>query len=86
MMKSEMELKDTVELMLSSDYKERFKAEYYLTLIRYHKLRAMLKGYREGTLTFTPKCPFEILNNQFLFMQSYLVCLNRRAKIEGIEL
>lgn len=24
-----MELKDTVELMLSSDFKERFKGEYY---------------------------------------------------------
>lgn len=24
-----MELKDTVEMMTSSDYKERFKAEYY---------------------------------------------------------
>ena len=37
-----MELKDTVEMMNSSDYKERFKAEYYQTRIRYEKLHSML--------------------------------------------
>lgn len=35
-----MELKNTVELMNSEDYKERFKAEYYQTKIRYEKLKA----------------------------------------------
>ena len=29
-----MELEDTIELMKSSDYKERFKAEYLQTKIR----------------------------------------------------
>lgn len=29
------ELKDTIELMNSSDYKDRFKAEYYQLKIRY---------------------------------------------------
>ena len=33
-----MELKDTVELMNSKDYKERFKAEYLQAKIRYDKL------------------------------------------------
>lgn len=37
---SKMELKDTVSLMNSADYKERFKAEYYQTKIRYEKLKA----------------------------------------------
>lgn len=36
------ELKDTIELMNSSDYKDRFKAEYYQLKIRYTKLHAML--------------------------------------------
>lgn len=35
------ELKDTIELMNSSDYKDRFKAEYYQLKIRYTKLHAM---------------------------------------------
>ena len=33
-----MELKDTIDLMTSEDYKDRFKAEYYQTKIRYDKL------------------------------------------------
>ena len=33
-----MELKDTIDLMTSDDYKDRFKAEYYQTKIRYNKL------------------------------------------------
>ena len=37
-----MELKDTVEGMESPDYKERFKAEYYQTKIRYEKLKKLL--------------------------------------------
>ena len=34
-----MELRDTVDMMNSEDYKERFKAEYYQTVIRYGKLK-----------------------------------------------
>ena len=33
-----MELKDTVELINSTDYNERFTAEYLQTKIRYDKL------------------------------------------------
>ena len=33
-----MELKETVEMMNSADYKERFKAEYQQVVIRYQKL------------------------------------------------
>lgn len=44
-----MELRDTIEMMNSSDYKERFKAEYYQTKIRYNKLHAMTIKYEAGT-------------------------------------
>lgn len=33
-----MELKDTISLMTSADYKERFIAEYLQLKIRYNKL------------------------------------------------
>ncbi len=33
-------LADTVKMMNSADYKERFKAEYYQTKCRYEKLKA----------------------------------------------
>lgn len=40
-----MELKDTATLMVSSDYKERFKAEYYQLKIKLEKLKCMLQKW-----------------------------------------
>lgn len=81
-----MELKDTIEMMNSADYKERFKAEYYQTKIRYEKLHKMVVKYEAGTLNFTPKCSLELLKEQKKHMGMYLNCLEIRAEIEGIEL
>lgn len=81
-----MELKDTIELMNSDDYKDRFKAEYYQTKIRYDKLHKMLIKYEAGALSFEPSCPKEILEKQACFMGNYLKTLEIRAEIEKIEL
>ena len=58
------ELKDTVDLMNSSDYKERFQAEYLQTKIRYNKLHKMLVKYEAKTLDFEPSCPINVLQMQ----------------------
>lgn len=81
-----MELKDTIELMESADYKERFKAEYYQTKIRYDKLHKMLVKCEARTLEFEPICPIEILQDQAYYMGNYLKNLEIRAEIEKIEL
>lgn len=81
-----MELRDTIELMNSADYKERFKAEYYQTKIRYDKLHQMIVKYDAGKLEFTPTCPIELLKVQKSHMGQYLYCLEVRAKYEEIEL
>ena len=81
-----MELKDTVELMNSKDYKERFKAEYLQAKIRYDKLDAMTVKYEEGTLNFTPSCPLELLKEQKKYMGNYIRTLKIRAEIEKIDL
>ena len=81
-----MELKETVELMKSSDYKERFKAEYLQVKIRYEKLRKMLVKLDAGTLDFTPKCTKVLLLEQKRYMSEYIRCLEVRAEVEGIEL
>lgn len=81
-----MELKDTVEMMNSEDYKERFKAEYLQTKIRYEKLSNMLIKYEAGTLSFTPSCSKEVLEDQLYYMNEYIRTLKIRAEIEGIEL
>jgi hypothetical protein len=81
-----MELKDTIELMQSDDYKARFKAEYWQTKIRYDKLHKMLVKHEAGTLEFEPKCPVGMLREQKSHMGYYLQMLEIRAEIEGIEL
>lgn len=80
------ELKDTIELMNSSDYKDRFKAEYLQAKIRYDKLDAMTVKYEAGTLNFTPSCSLEILKEQKKYMGNYIRMLKIRAEIEGIDL
>ena len=81
-----MKLADTVELMQSEDFKERFKAEYYQAKIRSGNLRDMLVKYDAGTLAFSPKCSLEILKKQYSVMIDYLYLLEVRAAIEDIEL
>lgn len=80
------DLIDTVELMASDDYKQRFKAEYYQTEIRYNKLHEMIVRYEANTLNFEPKCSIDILKKQASYMGDYLYMLEVRAEIEGIEL
>lgn len=81
-----MELKDTISMMESADYKERFKAEYHQLTIRISKLAGMLSAWDRGELGFSPTCPYGILEAQLNAMKVYQYCLQRRAEIEGIDL
>lgn len=81
-----MELVETVNLMNSTEYEERFKAEYYQTKIRYDKLHKMIIKYKAGTLTFSPLCSLDLLEEQAKYMGMYLHVLEIRAEIENIEL
>lgn len=81
-----MDLRETIEMMNSEDYKERFKAEYYQVVIRYQKLKAMLEKWDKGELNFNPTCPRSTYNMQITAMIDYIVVLEARAVMEGIEL
>ena len=92
-----MELKDTIEMMNSADYKERFKAEYHQTKIRYEKLKSFNTKIEAARRTAyyieAPKvnmpphdCPDELLIEQQNIMGQYLHVLEVRAEIEGITL
>ena len=81
-----MELKDTVQDMLSPDYIDRFRAEYRQLKIRAEKLRKMLAKYEADTLDFEPECGYDLLDDQYELMDEYLRILETRAEIEGIEL
>ncbi len=80
------ELKETVEMMNSADYKERFKAEYQQVVIRYRKLAAMLEKWDNGELNFTPTCLRSTYNMQVRAMTDYIAVLEARAVMEGVEL
>ena len=81
-----MQLKDTVEMMASEDFKERFKAEYYQLSLRLYSLTSMLIKWENNMLDFEPKCSKETLENQVIFMQGYLDILRLRSQMEEIDL
>ena len=90
-----MELHETVSLMTSEDYKERFKAEYYQTKIRYEKLKSFNNKIEASRRTLYEKipikmpthdCPDDLLREQQSVMGEYLHLLEVRAVIENIEL
>lgn len=81
-----MKLLDTVEMMNSEDYKERFRAEYFQLKLRMSGLSSMLVKYKNGELNFTPSCSYDLLNGQYKSMDMYASYLEERAIIENIDL
>lgn len=81
-----MELKDTVEMMTSLDHRERFRAEYLQTKLRYQRLHQVIVRYEAGKLDFRPLCSIQLLKEQKAAMGQYLYYLEVRAVIEDIDL
>lgn len=84
-------LEETVIGMTSSNYKDRFKAEYQQTETRYLKLKNFCNRIELAELYgigIAPKhdCPLSLLREQQRYMGEYLGCLEKRALIEDIEL
>lgn len=77
-----MELKDTVQLMQSDNYKDRFRAEYQQLVIRFEKLKKMVDNW--DNLSFVPICPKSTYNMQLKAMSEYIAVLEARAAIEQI--
>lgn len=78
------DLKETVSLMTSDDYKERFLAEYYQLETRYLRLRKMYEKWDE--LPFKPTCPKSWYEKQLEVMFEYLLVLISRSVQEDISL
>lgn len=79
-------LRETAIQMNSNDYKERFIAEYKQLALRYKALANMCIKWDNSQLDFTPTCPREMYDDQLSAMQQYLYILEKRAKIENINL
>ena len=85
-MKKILTLEETAKMVLSEDYKERFKAEYYQLVNRYEGLKLMLKRWDAGTLDFKPVSSRAIYSVQIDAMERYIVVLELRASTEKIDL
>ena len=80
------ELKNTVALMISSRWEDRFAAEYMQTKIRYEKLHKMIVKREVGKLPFDTPIPLESWKKQAKHMGRYLHELEKQAEIHGIDL
>ena len=80
------QLIDTCDFMTSSEYKDRFIAEYSQLVIRFRGLKKMLEKWDDGLLDFTPTCPRSTYNMQINAMVDYIAVLEARAVMEGIDL
>ena len=92
MIKNLLTLGDTVELMNSKDYQDRFVAEYIQTALRYEKLKAFntaietAEDWMHSEDMIDYDCPRELLREQQKVMGEYLHLLEVRARIEDIDL
>lgn len=85
------DLQETVEPMLSDDYKNRFVAEYCQTAIRYERLkkfcdRIELAEVHGVGIAPEHDCPLSLLREQQKYMGMYLGVLEKRAIVEEIPL
>ena len=85
-MEKPTELVETVDLMLSSNYENRFRGEYYQLIIRIKKLDKFIRQFKQGELDFKPDCSLDVLERQLEVMIKYAKTLEVRADIEGIEI
>ena len=86
------EFEETVQMMLSEDYKARFVAEYRQTKIRYERLKKFCNrieaAHRSSGKLDMPKhdCDLDLLREQLNAMGHYIHVMEIRAEIEHIEL
>ena len=80
-----MKLVETVNLMCSNDFKDRFIAEYVQLVIRLSKLDAVLSNTSD-TRFEVDDITKALMLKQRDAMESYKTCLEKRADILGIDL
>lgn len=81
-----MTLEETIPLMQSDDWKDRFKAEYWQLKIRLESLITLIQEVEAKRKPLPSKTPLSVYAAQATFMDSYMLWLNKRASKEGIDL
>ena len=78
-----MELKDTIELMTSADYKARFIAEYEQAVIRIKKLMDFIEAIESGKVAVMYEDQKLLLGAQYGYMVGYIRIMQDRADEKG---
>lgn len=79
-----LSLTDTVDWMLSDDWKLRLKAEYWQAAIRVQKVSIMINKCHVGQLFISDE-EFKLLLAQRKNMMDYMLILSRRAELAGVS-
>lgn len=79
-----MELKDTVDKMLSSDYSDRLQAEYDQATIRLKNLTEFLEKYEDDPTSVILNCPVDMLYRTKFYLGLYRDSLQNRLIVENI--
>lgn len=79
-------LEDTIPLMKSECFKDRLRAEYWQTAIRYQKLLKTIVAYHNGSIGYIPRVSLEDCKKQAEVMSAYLAILSEQAKVDGADL
>lgn len=80
------ELFETISLMCSENYNDRFKAEYLQLKTRYLRLMIMLYKWDKGLLDFKPKVNKKVYETQLQSMIEYMTVLQMRSVMEGVDI
>lgn len=83
-------LDQTIGYMLSADYKDRFKAEFWQLSLRASKLEHYIKRIKDARAAGEPEpphdCSVELLEEQLDCMYDYCRILLKRGLVEHINL
>jgi len=80
-----MELKDTVNLMLSDDWRDRLKAEWLQVKIRYERLIGAINMADQGKGKYRSAEGRAVLKSQRDSMANYMTMLELRMEDAGID-
>lgn len=78
-----MQLDKTVDMMLSDDYQDRFRAEYHQVLYRRNKLQKEIKEMPEHKNNADHRV---MMQWQLRVMDDYIYVLKKRAELDRISL
>lgn len=80
----EIELKDTVDYMLSGNYRDRLIAEFWQSLIRFKKCCSALRIW--NMTAFVQETDRKTIEHQAELLAGYIFVLMKRAVKEEIDL